>query len=60
MAINGNGFFCLKSDDQLGMTYHAGWLVSVSTRTAGSPIFKGYRVQAYEATPDGPARDRAS
>src|SRR5262245_37581819 len=51
MAINGNGFFVLKSD-QLGQSYTRdgsfrfdkdGWLTNL----------QGYRVQAYEATVDG-------
>lgn len=51
LAINGNGFFCMKSD-QLGMTYtrdgsfrfdEKGWLTNL----------QGFRVQAYDATPDG-------
>lgn len=51
LALSGNGFFTLKSDN-LGTTYtrdgsfrfdKEGWLVNLN----------GYRVQAYEATPSG-------
>lgn len=51
LAINGNGFFCVKSDTH-GMTFTRdgsfrfdkdGWLTNLN----------GYRVQAYQSTPEG-------